>query len=237
MARTIAFSVGRMGGINRSDDTKTVQELLNQVPVTSGGPQPLLVVDGKCGPKSIAAIQKFQLHHFGWKGADGRVDPNGPTLAKLNEFDRPPMGLFSLRRVGPTNRAIDPLRSEEWFYQVSDLANPGDSAIYHFGRQFGDHRRFVTPVIFRGDPSPFQCSRQLLFLESRVTGYSTDSRGQNNALSKLALNYLADDGNVDTISILCFDDLRNPGRGMDDLPGGDPGFFFAIKSGVFQLVR
>jgi Putative peptidoglycan binding domain len=87
MARSILSSVGRMGGKNRPDDVITVQQLLDQVRVAQGGPAVPLDVDGLCGPKTIDAIQKFQLHHFGWKGADGRVDPNGPTLAKLNEFD------------------------------------------------------------------------------------------------------------------------------------------------------
>jgi hypothetical protein len=47
-------------------------------------------VDGKCGTKTKKAIQLFQLHHFGWSGADGRVDPGQQTLAKLNEFDPDP---------------------------------------------------------------------------------------------------------------------------------------------------
>jgi hypothetical protein len=55
-----------------------------------GGPQPLLEVDGICGKKTRSAIQRFQLHHFGWSGADGRVDPHQQTLAKLNEFDPDP---------------------------------------------------------------------------------------------------------------------------------------------------
>jgi putative peptidoglycan binding protein len=87
MARFISFSVGRMGGKNEPHDVVTVQHLLNQAPAGKGGAQPLLDVDGLCGPKTINAIQKFQLHHFGWPGADGRVDPAGPTIVKLNEFD------------------------------------------------------------------------------------------------------------------------------------------------------
>ncbi len=89
MARTLNASVGRMGGKNRPEDVITVQQLLNRVPVPKGGPSTPLDVDGLCGPLTTNAIQKFQLHHFGWKGADGRVDPNGPTLEKLNEFDGP----------------------------------------------------------------------------------------------------------------------------------------------------
>lgn len=87
MARTIMAPVGRMGGVNFPQDVTTVQELLNNVSARAGGPSPTLVVDGLCGPKTIAAIQRFQLHHFGWSLADGRVDPNGPTLRKLNELD------------------------------------------------------------------------------------------------------------------------------------------------------
>ena len=96
MSRSISASVGRMGGKNLPDDVITVQQLLDQVPLSQGGPMPLLEVDGLCGPKTINAIQRFQLHHFGWAGADGRVDTAGPTLAKLNEFDS-----LSTRVPGP----------------------------------------------------------------------------------------------------------------------------------------
>src|SRR5262245_3762706 len=89
MAQFISASVGRMGGKNQPEDVVKVQQLLNNVPIGKGGPVAKLDVDSFCGPRTIDAIQKFQLHHFGWKGADGRVDPDGPTLAKLNEFDRP----------------------------------------------------------------------------------------------------------------------------------------------------
>ena len=84
-AKTISASVG-IRGKNHYDDVCTVQELLNTVPYGDGGPRPKLDVDGKCGRKTEKAIQQFQLHHFGWKLADGRVDPDGPTMAKLNRF-------------------------------------------------------------------------------------------------------------------------------------------------------
>src|SRR6266850_3460843 len=87
MVKSIFKSVGRMGGKNGPDDVITVQQLLNKPPAAKGGSIPPLDFDGLCGPKTIDAIQKFQLHHFGWSGADGRVDPAGPTLQKLNEFD------------------------------------------------------------------------------------------------------------------------------------------------------
>lgn len=84
---SITASVGRLGGVNRRDDVITVQELINKVPQNSGGPVTLLKTDGICGQKTINAIQRFQLQHFGWSGADGRVDPTGQTLLKLNEFN------------------------------------------------------------------------------------------------------------------------------------------------------
>jgi hypothetical protein len=89
MSSMITASVGAAGGVNRFNDVGTVQRLLNQVPPPSGGPTPPLQPDSQCGPKTIAAIQKFQLRQFGWSGADGRVDPNGQTLRRLNDFDIP----------------------------------------------------------------------------------------------------------------------------------------------------
>src|SRR6187401_1626534 len=87
MAQSILASVGQ-GGVNQFPDVETVQSLLNQVPTISGGPVPLLDVDGRVGPLTTGAIGKFQKHHFGWQ--DFRVDPNNKTIAKLNEFEDGP---------------------------------------------------------------------------------------------------------------------------------------------------
>lgn len=134
MARSISRSVGRMGGVNLPDDVKTVQELLNQVPVASGGPMPLLAVDGICGPKTIAAIQTFQVKNFGWKIADGRVDPDGPTHALLNTFDTPVPGKkppvmqtlptstrFVIHRMGSATTFMP--RDQELFFHLTDMVN------------------------------------------------------------------------------------------------------------------
>ena len=72
-------------GTNRDDDTRKIQRALNEVPADQGRAVPLLVVDGKCGTKTIKAIQMYQLKHFGWGGADGLVELNKRTIAKLNE--------------------------------------------------------------------------------------------------------------------------------------------------------
>lgn len=81
----ISKSVG-MGGVNIPKDVQTIQESLNRIPIDQGGAQPPLKLDGIAGPKTNAAIQKFQIKHFGWSGADGRVDPGRQTLAKINEI-------------------------------------------------------------------------------------------------------------------------------------------------------
>jgi peptidoglycan hydrolase-like protein with peptidoglycan-binding domain len=78
MAQSISASVGA-GGVNRSDDTHTVQQLLNNVPAPRGGPSPKLDTDGKCGPITIGAIRRFQQLNTGF--VDGRVDPGGQTIA------------------------------------------------------------------------------------------------------------------------------------------------------------
>jgi peptidoglycan hydrolase-like protein with peptidoglycan-binding domain len=76
MAIQITASVGK-GGTNRKADVKKIQSALNAV-----YPSLALVVDGLCGPKTIRRIEKFQrrfMHH-----PDGRVDPGGRTLKRLN---------------------------------------------------------------------------------------------------------------------------------------------------------
>lgn len=84
-AIAISAPVG-IKGANRSDDVMVIQRALNDVPPGQGRPVVPLKIDGVCGPKTKDAIQKFQLKHFGWKLADGRVDPDKDTIAKLNEL-------------------------------------------------------------------------------------------------------------------------------------------------------
>jgi Putative peptidoglycan binding domain len=247
MARTITAPVGRLGGVNRPADVKTVQELLNQVPSTSGGPRPLLDPDGQSGPKTIAAIQAFQLHHFGWSGADGRVDPNGQTLAKLNEFDgpAPPViqqaATLSIRRVGPTGQFVDPNRPDEWFYQVSDPARTGVSAVYHFGR--GEHKTLLTPIVFLGSPQTFQTSRSVSGLESRSASHLTDfgfpgpgDEPVRFARSRFTLLYLLDSGAIDRVEIAAVDHLQPPSSNLPGLDSLGPSGFRS-KSGEFQFVK
>jgi uncharacterized protein (TIGR02594 family) len=73
VANNIEKSVGK-GGTNDVEDVKVVQTLLNEHGAS-------LTVDGDCGAKTIAAIEKFQKDVFGW--SDGRVDPDGKTWGAM----------------------------------------------------------------------------------------------------------------------------------------------------------
>ncbi len=85
MPKAIRFSVGRGGQNCSPQDVMTVQYLLNCVPYSKGGPSPELAVDGIAEPITLTAIARFQqacLSH-----PDGRVDPGGPTLSHLQQYD------------------------------------------------------------------------------------------------------------------------------------------------------
>lgn len=66
---------------NQPQDVKNVQQLINDR--LSTGTK--LVVDGKCGPKTIGAIIAFQQIAMRVAMPDGRVDPRGKTIAALND--------------------------------------------------------------------------------------------------------------------------------------------------------
>jgi peptidoglycan hydrolase-like protein with peptidoglycan-binding domain len=76
---------------NLPNDVKTIQEALNQVTVKGepGGPMPFLVVDGIKGPKTQAAILKFQQTQVKSIHADGTVEPGKQTILRLNEIVAP----------------------------------------------------------------------------------------------------------------------------------------------------
>lgn len=61
-----------------------VQQSLNKIPPTFGGPSKRLAEDSKVGPITVGAICDFQQRHFGFH--DGRVDVMGKTHAKLSSL-------------------------------------------------------------------------------------------------------------------------------------------------------
>jgi hypothetical protein len=85
---TITGSVGR-SGMNRPQDVRAVQTLLNSVARDRGGPAQALAIDGLAWSKTIAAIERFQRLALGHKWPDGRVDPFGPTLLALEAAGGP----------------------------------------------------------------------------------------------------------------------------------------------------
>ena len=75
----ISASVG-LNGINRSADVLVVQKLLLKVGMHPGK------LDGVFGPKTKTAIIGFQSRFM--TRPDGRIDPNGLTLSRLNGTPR-----------------------------------------------------------------------------------------------------------------------------------------------------
>jgi hypothetical protein len=71
-------------GHGKSDDIMTVQRLLNALLPAEGGPDLVLAEDGICGPKTQAAINKYQKFAVGF--VDGRIDPQGKTIRTLTGF-------------------------------------------------------------------------------------------------------------------------------------------------------
>lgn len=85
--RDLTESVG-LNGANQPDDVFTVQMLLNHVDGGSGGPTPPLQVDGQSGPKTVAAINRFQQRQLGFQ--DGLVEPGRATFRALKGFFQSP---------------------------------------------------------------------------------------------------------------------------------------------------
>ena len=123
----IYASVG-IGGLNQLSDVVIIQQALNDVLIYQGRPNPLLEVDGNCGAKTKSAIQNFQLKHFGWSGADGRVDPNGATIAKLNEVNGDVSTISYQISAGKTP-PTDPLTGAARVARVRALAGQMNSCL------------------------------------------------------------------------------------------------------------
>jgi peptidoglycan hydrolase-like protein with peptidoglycan-binding domain len=77
---TLRGSVGQNGD-NIEQDVRVVQQLLNQQDLA---PLKKLKEDGRSGPSTIEAIRHFQSRYLSESSPDGRVDPDGRTIRKLN---------------------------------------------------------------------------------------------------------------------------------------------------------
>ena len=84
--RTILASVGR-AGLNRSEDVRLVQELLNQ---HIRPPHPALVVNGVVDSRLLAALEAFQRRVVQMHRPDGCVEPGSQTFTALaSQAERP----------------------------------------------------------------------------------------------------------------------------------------------------
>jgi hypothetical protein len=105
----IGASVGT-GGDNRPDDVKAVQTLLN-LNIARLAPLPPLDVDGECDAATVQAITEFQRKVLGAAQPDGRVDPDGRTLAKLSEAGPRTITLTGLPLPGPAEKVLTEILS------------------------------------------------------------------------------------------------------------------------------
>ena len=85
MAEDVIKEVVKKGSRNEAD-IRVVQRLLN-ANISKITPLSALKVDGGIGEKTINAILEFQKRVVGMSEPDGRVDPNGKTIAALRNIN------------------------------------------------------------------------------------------------------------------------------------------------------
>ncbi|CAN5211816.1 hypothetical protein BH10ACI1_BH10ACI1_23200 [soil metagenome] len=108
----ISLSVG-LRSPNLPIDVTKIQNALNRISPDDGGPAIPLIPNGFCDSRTVEVIQKFQLRHFGWSGADGIINPNGQTIARINE-------VLSSPYVKPPSYAPDAPEVQEAFKRVME---------------------------------------------------------------------------------------------------------------------
>lgn len=89
MAQPVAItaSVGSRPAPNRLADQTAIAGLLNKVPNGLGGPRspvPAPRINGVASPQLLSAILAFQTAQMEPRFRDGRIDPGGRTLVRLN---------------------------------------------------------------------------------------------------------------------------------------------------------
>lgn len=155
-----AQATGAKGPGNDAADVVKVQDALNAIPVHEGGPARLLSLDGIAGRLTRAAIQEFQLRHFGWKIADGRVDPQGKTWPLMCELLRRHGGTrWSIHRLEQRLRPDKPFRdadSRDRFYEIHSESGI-ERAVFYFQTPDQDLPRGAGMVPFELDGRPEFC--------------------------------------------------------------------------------
>jgi len=133
----LSASVGQ-NGVNRSNDVRLVQRLLNaHLPI----PLAPLVEDGKCGPKTIFAIKTYQQRVLGMNPPDGRVDPGGRTFRSLSG------------QVGPT--PIPPQPGPPPAPSPSTVPGPSNMrpAAWDYLLRFTEHHEGMVKHIYNNRPA------------------------------------------------------------------------------------
>ena len=146
--RTISSSVGLLG-VNKRDDVKTVQELLNLVPHAQGGPMVKLDIDGICGRKTNGAIEKLQATKWGWRLVTTRVEPGSATWKLLVTYDPPPAApnlpaikkpdppkvlgtRFMIQMAAKPGQQLD-ANADNFYFLIMNEADQSQRALYFFG--------------------------------------------------------------------------------------------------------
>lgn len=133
-APKLTASVGHHG-VNRRPDVAEVQRLLKARGFNPG------VVDGRCGPRTVAAITGFQ--HPLMRRPDGRVDPGGKTWVALTTPGAGPT---------PPSHANTPKLTQPVPRPATSSLNPGLNAVNNaymqakFGAPRSSYARDCQPV-------------------------------------------------------------------------------------------
>ncbi|WP_034948182.1 N-acetylmuramidase domain-containing protein [Erwinia oleae] len=115
----ISHPVG-VGQINKRQDVKTVQSLLNSNKVITNASNSL-VIDGFIGEKTIARIREFQEKIVKLKSPDGIVSPHGPTMRNLHNH--------STSHVSMTFNANEKVLTEDMYISAAKALNCEVAAI------------------------------------------------------------------------------------------------------------
>lgn len=121
---------GPVGPGNIPSDVEAVQKLLNISHTRTNVPPNLIKVDGKVGPETLGAINRFQDAHLAYH--DSVVQPGKRTLQKLNE-------------IAAGGSGVSPLKASA--LEVVPLA-----AVWVSGALAS--MNLITPASFSGPPQP-----------------------------------------------------------------------------------
>ncbi len=102
--RSIERSVGK-GGQNLPVDVIKIQHLINNNDLYTGLEKPIPLT-GTVDQAFIQAIETFQTNHPQLNQVDSRVDPNGETLKRLNEYNNTKQRCIDYFPIGFSNNQL-----------------------------------------------------------------------------------------------------------------------------------